>query len=90
MSDLKAQTDSKDPLFKDTQALKDFIVWAKAEKIKRFKVDNVEIEISDYGLIGDLLQSGLSESTTAPLSEVQKTPEQIQKEEEDLLFHSST
>jgi hypothetical protein len=75
-------------MFKNVQELQDFILWAKTEKVKRLKVGDVEVEISDYALVQDLYQTPLSQPST---TEPQKVDEinRIKKEEEDLLLWSA-
>lgn len=74
-------------MFKTIKELQDFILWAKAEKLKRLKVGDVEIEISDYALVADLLPS----ISQTPNSEPQSAAElaRMKKEEEDLLNWSA-
>lgn len=76
-------------MFKTITELQAFITWAKTEKVKRIKVDNVEIEISDYAFLGDLVSSHPLAPLDASSSNVLRTPEQVAKDEEDLLFHSA-
>lgn len=61
-------------MFKNKQELQDFILWAKAQKIRRMKVGDIEVEISDYAFIEDL---------TTPISQV-PTPSEPQSEDEIL------
>lgn len=76
-------------MFKDVEELKNFIIWAKSQKIKRIKVKTVEVEISDYAFIEDLVtpQSQSTLSTDEP-----PTPDELEKikaEEDELLMWSA-
>jgi len=75
-------------MFKTVQELQDFILWAKAEKVKRLKIGDVEVEISDYALVEDLMTI---QSQTKSSTEPQKNtdPNKNQTEEDDLLMWSA-
>jgi len=57
-------------LFNTQEDLKNFIVWCKAQKVKQIKLDTIEIVLSDYALIEDLV---------APPSQNAATPAATQK-----------
>lgn len=78
-------------MFKDVAELQEFIIWAKAHKVKRVKMDKIEVELSDYGLIEDLVSSqpAVQANLHAAVGLTPPTPEQQQKEDDDLLFHSA-
>ena len=40
-------------MFKDSQELKDFITWAKSQKIYHFKVGEVEIQFTPIAMIDE-------------------------------------
>lgn len=73
-------------MFKSPSELQEFIVWAKEQKIKRVKVDNIEFEISDLALI-EGIEPLVSQTPTSASS----APEQeaAKKEEDDLLYWST-
>lgn len=72
-------------MFKSPKELKNFIIWAKNNKIKRVKVGDIEVEISDLAFIEDQLPLGSQINT--PVSPSQG--EQDEKEEQELLYWSS-
>lgn len=74
-------------MFKNVEELRDFILWAKSEKLKRIKVGEVEVEISDYALAEDLLPSTSQTLSAEPQSAEEL--KRIKKEEEDLLMWSA-
>lgn len=53
-------------MFKTTSELRDFIVWAKAERLKSFKAGNIEVTFSDLAFL---------EAMDEPLPGMQKTEE---------------
>lgn len=74
-------------MFKDISELKEFILWAKQEKIQALKVDNVEIAFSAYAFL-DPVAAELAPAPTRPPTQAEI--EALVKEEQDLLFHSAT
>lgn len=74
-------------MFKDISELKEFILWAKQEKIQALKVDNVEIAFSAYAFL-DPVAGELAPAPTRPPTQAEI--EALVKEEQDLLFHSAT
>jgi len=48
-------------MFKSVRELKAFVTWATKNHVKRVKVDNVEIEISDLAFIPELNPPKLSQ-----------------------------
>jgi hypothetical protein len=76
-------------MFKDISELKEFIKWAKAEKVVRVKTEQVEFEISALGLIDEERSQNMEDSISKALGLTPSSPEQAMKDDEDLLFHSS-
>jgi hypothetical protein len=77
-------------VFKDVSELKEFIIWAKSQKIQALKVGEVEVHFGagaliDSSAINDALLG--SEEQPAPVTEEQVKA--LKKEELDILFHSS-
>lgn len=74
--------------------LKEFILWAKSQKLRAVKIGETSFEFSDLALIGDLPEatSATSDLSVPPSSKrlPDMTPEQLsEKEFEDTLFHSA-
>lgn len=74
-------------MFKTIQELKEFIEWAKTQQIQKVKLKGVEVEFSSYTFLPSLEQlPELSNGGASTLADLEPLDE---KEEEDLLFHSS-
>lgn len=76
-------------MFKNEQELKAFIEWAKASKLKKFKIENIEVEFSDFAYIEQADISNLREATDFEQKSLVDTEPVDPKEENDLLFWSS-
>lgn len=77
-------------MFKDVSEVKEFIIWARSQKIQALKVGEVEVHFGTAALIDT---ETLMQDARAELEAPTLTDEQIKalkKEELDLLFHSST
>lgn len=66
-------------MFKDVEELKNFILWAKNQKIKRLKLGDYEAEFSDLVYVEQLQEAQMPE----------QAPGDQQKEDEELLYWSS-
>jgi len=82
-------------MFKNSQELKDFILWCLQQRIKSVQVGETKVEFSDYAFI-DILTAPPANSGLGPQSEEKDTSKTLvdtmqmdAKEEEDLLFYSS-
>lgn len=53
-------------MFKTVDELKEFILWAKDQKVQSVKVDNIEFTMSNYALIQDLIGPTSQTSSTKP------------------------
>ena len=74
-------------MIQNLDEVKSFIIWCKQNKVKSFKSETIEFELSDIGLV-----EGLSsvEQLQEHLDESEHENEQTQKQEDDeLLFWSS-
>lgn len=76
-------------MFKDVSELKAFIEWAREQKVQKVKVDNIEFEISTLGLLDKQEAEKTQKAIAVAMGLEPQSPEQAQKEEEDLLFHSA-
>jgi hypothetical protein len=78
-------------VFKTVDELKEFLVWAKAQRISEVKVGETHIVFSSLAIMDTLNSDSPASLTLAEaINAVQKTPEQLAKEEEDLLYASAT
>ena len=67
--------------------VKSFIIWCKNNKVKSFRLKELEFELSDIGLVEGLANV---EELQKHLDESKHENEQIQKQEDDeLMFWSS-
>ena len=74
-------------MIQNLDEVKSFVIWCKQNKVKSFKSETIEFELSDIGLV-----EGLSsvEQLQEHLDESEHENEQVQKQEDDeLLFWSS-
>lgn len=76
-------------MFKDVSELKDFIKWAKKEKLSKVKAGGIEFEISSLGLLDEDQKTDMNSAISKALGLAPISPEEATKEDEDLLFHSS-
>jgi hypothetical protein len=76
-------------MFENADEIKEFIIWARENKLKHFKIKDIEFELSELSFV---------EEVTAKQDEILKeaigdtlvdTEEINPKEEDDLLFWSS-
>lgn len=78
-------------MFKTAQELQQFIIWCKSQKVKAFKHDQVQFELSDLAFVTDYdepakVEKDLSFHDSKTLTETDKESD---AEDEDLLFWSS-
>jgi hypothetical protein len=77
-------------MFDDIDQLKQFIVWAKSQKLARVKVGDIEFDVSNIGLIeaSPDIEKTLEKVTTVTTKANLSANEQ-EKEDEELLYWSS-
>jgi hypothetical protein len=56
-------------MIKDVNELKEFILWARSQKVKTFKINEISIEMSEYAFLADVAEQFPVEGPT-------KAPEQ--------------
>jgi hypothetical protein len=82
-------------MIKTVSELKEFIVWAKSQKVKSVKLGDIHVELSDLALISDLQDISSSEAISqkdlsVPASSPKLPGGNAQlSEEEELLFYST-
>ena len=74
-------------MFDNLEDIKLFIQWCKEHKIKSFKLDNVQFELSEIAFIENMEDYSYKLQTEANESKFEK--DQQDKEDEELLFWSS-
>jgi len=74
-------------MFDNLEDIKLFIQWCKEHKIKSFKIDNVQFELSEIAFIENMEDYSDKLQTEANESKFEK--DQQDKEDEELLFWSS-
>ena len=74
-------------MFDNLEDIKLFIQWCKEHKIKSFKLDNVQFELSEIAFIENMEDYSDKLQTEANESKFEK--DQQDKEDEELLFWSS-
>lgn len=73
-------------VFKNINEIKEFIVWAKQEKIARLKVEGVEVEFSPMALVDSSYGDEFTENQTGG-EELGATD--LNEVDDELLYHSS-
>jgi hypothetical protein len=76
-------------MFKSQDELKAFILWAKEQKLKRIRISDVEVEISDVALIESLSVDQISQVSPSTTFDETVSKEDQQKEDDELLFWST-
>lgn len=74
-------------MFKNLQEVKDFINWAKENKVKSFKINDIAFELSELSFLPDSNQANidLKEAIGDTLTDTEKVDN---VEEDELLFWS--
>lgn len=75
-------------MFKDVAELKAFLTWAKEERISEVKINEIHVVFSPLAFLPPDPTANLT--LAEAINAVKKTPEQLAKEEEDLLYASAT
>lgn len=77
-------------MFKDIDELKQFLLWAKKEKIAHIKLKDIEIVFTGLAFVDPVTLEPSQVNPTAINFEKKMQEEKIQKEEEELLNWSSS
>ncbi len=78
-------------MFKNIDELKEFLLWAKSERISEVKIDEIHVVFSGLALMDTLPPNSPASLTLAEaINAASKTPEQLAKEEDELLYASAT
>ena len=78
-------------MLKTIEEVKEFITWAKENKVKNVKLEGIEFEVSDIAFVDALHapEEAYSELTSFGSKDLLDTEEINEEEEEDLLYYSS-
>jgi len=88
-----AETLLESYMFKNTEELKDFIIWCKSTKVKSFNFKDISIELSELAFVEDQIIS--EQAIQAQKTKLENTETLADTEEEDseeldeLLFWSA-
>jgi len=74
-------------MLKNLEDIKLFIEWCKEHKVKSFKAEDVQFELSELAFIENV--TDYSEKLQTAVDESKFEEDQQKKEEEELLFWSS-
>ena len=74
-------------MLNNVEDVKLFIEWCKEKKVKVFKSDNVQFELSELSFVEDTI--GYTDKIQTPVQEAKFEEEQQQEEDDELLFWSS-
>lgn len=72
-------------MFKTQEELKEFLLWAKQEKVVRVKIADIEVEFSGLALI----EEANLNTATEPKSGEELKPQETDKEDEMLYWSTS-
>jgi hypothetical protein len=74
-------------MFKSLEELQQFIIWARHQKVKSFKVGSDEVILSDYAFVEDLVspQKAMPQQTDGATEPIIPVP----TEDDPDLYHSS-
>ena len=77
-------------MFKTVEELKSFIQWAQDKQIKRVKIGDIEVEVSDIFYANKIMNPTSSQPAEFEDSKNTNNPNELSEDEyEDLLFHSA-
>ena len=76
-------------MFKTVEELKEFISWARTEKVLKMRIADVEFELSAFALLPEEQSAQKTQELAKALGLEPLSPEDQKKQEEDLLFHSA-
>tara|TARA_R100001244_G_C5125774_1_gene124571 strand:+ start:42 stop:272 length:231 start_codon:yes stop_codon:yes gene_type:complete len=68
--------------------IKLFIQWCKSNKVKSFKTDNVQFELSELGFVENI--ADYTEELQTPLDESKFEDDQQKQDDDELMFWSSS
>ena len=68
--------------------IKLFIQWCKSNKVKSFKADNVQFELSELGFVENI--ADYTEELQTPLDESKFEDDQQKQDDDELMFWSSS
>ena len=74
-------------MLKNMEDVKLFIEWCKEHKVKSFKSDNIQFELSELSFIEDT--QAYTDKLQTSLDESKFEADQQEKEDDELLFWSS-
>ncbi|MBV6514138.1 MAG: hypothetical protein FMNOHCHN_03728 [Ignavibacteriaceae bacterium] len=75
----------KSNIFQDVEQLKEFISWAKSQRVSKVRVLDVEVEFSALAFIDEVAPMPNLNNATSNIASLPDIPEN----EEELLYHSS-
>jgi hypothetical protein len=76
-------------MFNNVEELKEFLLWARDQKIQHAKVGEVEVVFSALAMVGETPAPPPAISPGLQLQLDKAEQERLKKEEDELLFHSS-
>lgn len=76
-------------MFKSVKELQEFIIWAKSQKLKSFKNNEIEFELSELGLLPESELEAPKTYGTPNIGDLPDSEKLDPQEEEDLLMWSA-
>lgn len=74
-------------MIKSVEELKALILWAKEQKLKRLKVGDIEVEVSDISILESVQVEKLVSPPTGSMP--QQATQTENEEDDELLYYSS-
>ena len=78
-------------MFKTEKELKDFILWCKANKVKSFKNNDTNFELSELSFVPELTEKQMEKKVEEAYDHtlIDTAKQELDKEDEELLYWSS-
>lgn len=78
-------------MFKSPEDIKKFIIWCQKNKVKSFNHSGISFELSEIAFVDQLNEKQMEMKTSEAMDEtlVDTAKQELDKDDEDLLFWSS-
>lgn len=78
-------------MFNSVKEVQEFILWCQKNKVKSFSKDGTSFELSEIAFVNQLTESQMEMKTSEAMDEtlVDTAKQELDKEDEDLLYWSS-
>lgn len=78
-------------MFDSEDKIKQFILWCQKNKVKSFKHDNIQFEVSEIAFVDQLNEGQMHQKVSEAMDEtlVDTAKQELDKEDEDLMYWST-